>query len=87
MQISYTSTRSDLAALLRYNLRHSPRFWLMLVSLALFPAAVSALTTVLVTGKNANGFAIPVRAFSSADQRDEFLGSMAEFRAAATRVP
>lgn len=43
MQIRYTATRQDVGALMQYNLRHSTRFRITLVCLALFPAALNSL--------------------------------------------
>ncbi|HET7550634.1 MAG TPA: YcxB family protein [Gemmatimonadaceae bacterium] len=146
MEIHYTAQREDVGALLRYNLRHSSRLWVVLLVVAVFPTGVAtaaslmsgrwprsgeivfdlilgvALVAVMllrawartkpdervlsigpegihttighrsadlpwmriasvdvtpeyifITGKNANGFAIPARAFASPVERTEFL--------------
>ena len=153
MEIRYTARREDVGALLRYNLRHSPRLWVVLLVVAIFPAGVATvasltsgrwprpgeivfdlllgvvlvavmllrarartksdervlsigpegiLTTIgkrsadlpwtriasvdvtpeyiFITGKNANGFAIPPRAFATRLERTEFLREMEAFR-------
>ena len=46
MQIRYTVTPQDVGALLRYKLRHSPRFWAGLVGIALIPVALNTLLAV-----------------------------------------
>lgn len=40
MEIRYTAQREDVGALLRYNLRHSPRLRVVLAVVALFPAGI-----------------------------------------------
>ncbi len=47
MQIRYTANPEDVGALLRYNLRHSPRFWLLLLAIALFPPFLFAFVSLL----------------------------------------
>ena len=51
MQIRYTATRQDVGALMQYNLRHSTRFRIMLVCLALFPAALNSLLALSSRGR------------------------------------
>ena len=59
MQIRYTATRDDVGAMLRYNLRHSPRLWIVLGCVALFPAAGNALGTVMSGRQVASGDVVP----------------------------
>jgi hypothetical protein len=153
MDIRYTASRRDVTALLRYNLRHSRRFRLVLLAVSAFPMILSAFlaimmrrhvttadlipglvigplaafaipilailrtkhdervlsvdangirtsigklsaelpwaaiasvdltpTHIFITGTNTNGFAIPLRAFTSPEACDEFLGSIAAWR-------
>jgi len=46
MDIRYAATKDDVAALLRHQLRHSRRFWLLLLGFALFPASFRMLLDV-----------------------------------------
>jgi hypothetical protein len=160
VEIRYTAQREDVGALLRYNLRHSPRLWAILVAVALFPVglvtAVSltsgrwpargevafdlilglGLVAVLlvrarsrtksdervlaigpagiyttigrlsadlpwarivsvdvtpeyifITGRNANGLAIPSRAFESHLERAEFVRQLEAFRSSVDHQP
>jgi hypothetical protein len=153
LAIRYTAQREDVGALLRYNLRHSPRLWVVLIIVAVLPAGVATAASLMsgrwprageivfdlivgvvlvavmllrarartksdervlsigpegihttigkrsadlpwtriasvdvtsehifITGKNANGFAIPSRAFASQVERTEFLDAMETFR-------
>lgn len=153
MEIRYTAQREDVGALLRYNLRHSPRLWVVLLVVALFPAGVATAASlvsgrwpqsgeiafdlilgvalvaamllrarartksdervlsigpegihttigkrsadlpwtriasvdltpehIFITGKSANGFAIPARAFASPLERVEFLRELEAIR-------
>jgi len=51
MQIRYTATRQDVGALMQYNLRHSPRLWIMLGAVALFPAVLNSLLALSSRGQ------------------------------------
>jgi len=51
MEIRYTATPDDVGAVLRHNLRHSPRFLMTLVAMMLFPAALYGLFGLLSRGQ------------------------------------
>jgi hypothetical protein len=42
VEIRYTAQRKDVGALLRYNLQHSVRLWVILAAVALFPAGIAS---------------------------------------------
>lgn len=45
MEVRYTAERRDVAALLSYNLRHSPRLWAVLVAIGFFPLVLGWVLT------------------------------------------
>jgi hypothetical protein len=59
MQIRYTATPRDVGALLRFNLRHSPRTWISLGIVALFPAAANSLLAQVTRGRVTSADVVP----------------------------
>ena len=59
MQIRYTATSQDVGALLRYNLRHSPRLWVMLGCVALFPAVGNTVGALITRGQLTSEYVVP----------------------------
>lgn len=50
LEIRYTAQREDVGALLRYNLRRSPRLWVVLLIVAVFPTGVATAAS-LISGR------------------------------------